>query len=53
MFLDFLDYLTRWMFVDRPLCFQFNFQDAAGSRFKDLLNVDKKQVCASLAGIHV
>jgi hypothetical protein len=53
MFLDFLDYLTCWMFVDTPLRFQFNFQDAAGSRFKVLLNVDKKRVCASLAGIHV
>ena len=53
LFPGFLDYLTCWMFVDTPLRFQFNFQDAAGSRFKVLLNVDKKQVCASLAGIHV
>ena len=51
--LDFLDYLTCWMFVDTPLCFQFNFQDAAGPRFKVLLNVAKKRVCTLLAGIHV
>ena len=44
MFLDFLDYLTCWMFVETPLCFQFNLQDAVGPCFKVLLNVDKKRV---------
>ena len=51
MFLDFLDYLTCWMFVDTPLCFQFNFQDAAGPRFKVLLNVAKK-TCLYFVGGH-
>ena len=41
MFLDFLDYLTCWMFVETPLCFQFNLQDAVGPCFKVLLHVDK------------
>ena len=44
LFLDFLDYLTCWMFVETPLCFQFNLQDAVGPCFKVLLNVDKKRV---------
>ena len=44
MFLDFLDYLTCWMFVETPLCFQFNLQDAVGPCFKVLLNVAKKRV---------
>ena len=44
MFLDFLDYLTCWMFVETPLCFQFNLQDAVGQCFKVLLHVDKKRV---------
>ena len=53
MFLDFLDYLTCWMIVEMPLCFQFNLQDAVGPCLKVLLQVDKKRVCALLAGIHV
>ena len=41
IFLNFLDYLTCWMFVETPLCFQFNLQDAVGPCFKVLLHVDK------------
>ena len=41
MFLDFLDYLTCWMFVETPLCFQFTLQDAVAPYFKVLLNVNK------------
>ena len=53
LFLDFLDYLTCWMFVETPLCFQFTLQDAVGPYFKVLLNVNKKRVCTLLADICV
>ena len=46
MFLDFLDYLTCWMFVETPICFQSNLQDAVGPCFKVLLDVSTSTMMA-------